>query len=168
MSSDNLPLNPSGEQKAISTVSHETMADSARNKMPVIFDTRTGANILLSIREKVICDAWLQTQSYKKVCDEYEKVIGKKTQYGVIKRYLEKMHVQVYLKNRLNDLGYLNGWTKEKWIKECTLCGQDRGRGHSGTMFYLKLIGQALGYLGGNVFNADNMQINFTQANGER
>lgn len=165
---ENNPLTPTPPTNTQLPVEVEAIASNARNKMPVIFDFKNGNSILLSLREKLICDSWLRTHSYKMVCEEYNKVIGKPTSYGVVKKYLEKPHVQVYLKNRLNDMGFLNGWTKEKWIKECTLCGQDKSRGHAGTMFYLKLIGQALGYLGGMTLNADNMQINILQGNGER
>lgn len=137
-------------------------------KQPILMDEQDEI-IWLSKRETFLAEAFLETRNYYRAAGMLRtKYPGTKTTDCVAKNWLNKPHIQNYLTKRVRQLGICNGMTKERWISEAIQFRDGTKQANSVTVMMHTLIGKALGYLleNKNNFSAENMQINFTQADG--
>lgn len=81
---------------------------------------KTGSQFFLSKTRKIIADTWIETRNYK-VCQERVKAeVKRDVSVSTIRRWLDYPEMQEYIKERFEDLGIFNSWTKEKWIRIMT------------------------------------------------
>ena len=137
-------------------------------RVRVIYDFKSRRGLDLSQRERLVCDVFLNTRSLSFCRGELKRVFKKDVQERSIKKWMEREHVRGYLDSCLLDRGYLNGWTKEKWVRECSERMTSPVKDGIISGFYLKLIGQALGYMEMGINIKDSLvQVRVTQQNGE-
>jgi len=142
----------------------------SNRKFPVVYDYGNKDSINLSMRERYVCDMWLECGNY----DNVMKMVNERFKWRTISnrtvsRWLHSGKVSKYLIRRMEDGAYARGMTKEKWEREAIDFRDGRVKANSTTYLFHKLIGMARGYLVEEkpVFN-NNVQINFTQRDGER
>src|SRR3990167_508856 len=147
-----------------------SMEGMSNPKFPVVYDYNGKGTILLSMRERYVCDKWLELGDYNAVM----RVVNERFKWRTISnrtvsRWLHSGKVSAYLIKRMEDGAYARGMTKEKWEREAIDFRDGRVKANSTTYLFHKLIGVARGYLVEErpVFD-NNIQVNFTQANGER
>jgi len=125
--------------------------------------------ILISKTERFVADKFLDTGSYKE-CDEVLKrdfhVYSKDKAHRMPRAILARDKVKEYMLERLEEKRYMNGWSKERWIKVMTEHLQGVNRLKKGDEYAMKLVGDALGYTNGDVQVNLQVPINFTQADG--
>ena len=73
--------------------------------------------------------------------------------------------MQAYMMEKVEESGVYAGWTKEHWYKVMTDHLSGRVRLKDGDLYGMNLIAKFKGWEQPNQFN-NNVQINFTQANG--
>ena len=151
-------------------------------RVPILVDYRNKTNMVLSLKQKVVVDTYIETQSIKACVEAVNKQFNRKVGPDAVKGWLDKNElVRMFVARRLEDKGFFNNWTKERYVRvlEAMAAGEkevvfDDGmifRFDKTSTFKLKLLGECLGYLkdsqssGG--INAQNVQINFTQADGK-
>lgn len=167
------------EAVAVNRMPEVVRDDSHRSVfVPIIIDYAAKTNMNLSLKEKLACDVWVQTQSFPACSRAIKEKFGISIQPHSIKKWVEKYpSVQGYLARRLQDVGFFNNWTRERYIRAVEAHAQglesmtfDDGqvfKFDKGAHFRLKLLGDALGYNSESVGRTqNNIQINFTQADG--
>lgn len=81
---------------------------------------KTGTQFFLSKTRKILADTWIETRNYR-VCQERVKAeVKRDLSVSTIRRWLDYPETQEYIKERFEDLGIYNSWTKEKWIRIMT------------------------------------------------
>lgn len=141
--------------------------NSGHNRVPIIIDYEKNNVINLSEREKLVADTFIKTRNIAACRRECKKRYWKEPNFTTIKKWLERPHVEQYLTQRWRELGYTNGYTKERWKMELIQYKEGVKKANSATMFCMKLLGLALG-IGKeqvNVMQA-NQVIQFTQGDG--
>lgn|SRR3990167_9639640 len=149
-----------------------TLMARGRARSHVIYDFETRSGIYLSERERFAVDTFLATKSYTETARLLNEKYNSNKSYGGLKVWFARDHVKEYFKVRLEESGYLNGWTKDKWVAECTrrIYSPNVNTDKISKM-YLELIGDALGYTQGGSsvgVKAENIYMDFRQGNGEK
>jgi len=156
------------ETSAITAKGEEHALVQVERGYAPVYIWQTGRTLMLSKREKILADAYLETFSYAQAQKALEKAGAWRWKaHETCARWLRKQHVKDYIADRLKDRGYFNSWTKERWIRIATehLTGDKRLKG--GDLYCMKLIADVMGYDEVNKMNiTQNTQINFTQEDG--
>lgn len=164
-------MNALQSQSSTIPVKEVTTMPMGRAKTYVIYDFEKNLGIYLSDRERMAVDVYLGCFNYAETCRAIKvKYPGFRGNGEALKKWFERDHVREYFKVKLDEKGLTNGWTKEKWVSECTKEMMNPSQASKTRKMFLELLGDALGYMQGSsaVFKADNMQFNFTQADGNR
>lgn len=141
-------------------------------KAPVIPITRdltpayvwkTGRTIFLSKKERIVADAFIATRNYEE-CSQALMKEGWRKSRQTCRRWLEKSHIQDYLKEKFDEAGVYSGWTKEHWFKVMTDHLMGRERLANGDLYGMALIGKYKGWETPAVTQIG--EINIVQANG--
>lgn len=144
------------------------LLESFTAKTPVTYEyKRGGGTIWLSMRERECVEAFLRVRSYSKTAawmrERFKSRMGQET----VKRWLNRSYVVEYVKQRVEDIGLANGWTKEKYLAEWVRRLRDNEDVSSAETYILRNIGEILGYYEAGVKKGEmNFQINFTQMDG--
>lgn len=167
------------EAVAINRDIEKVKEDSHRSvRVPVIIDYSSKTNMNLSLKEKLACDVFVQTQSYSACSRAIKEKFGVSVTGPSIKKWMDtRTNVRGYIARRLQDVGYFNNWTKERWIRAVEAHAQgmesitfedgQEFKFDKGAHFRLKLLGEALGYMSEtNARPSTAIHINFTQADG--
>jgi hypothetical protein len=137
-------------------------SDGKRNRVAG-YSWTTGKAFFISERGKLLAETYLRTQNYAECTREMQK-LGIKRGRPTIVRWMQKPEIKNYIREKLEERGILEAWTKERWMLVMTkhLRGEERLK--PGDLYAMKLIGDVLGVSSPTV--QLNQQINFTQADG--
>lgn len=137
-----------------------------------------GKYLVPSMREKFIVEEYLKCFNYTAVARAYEARFGKKIGYLAISKWMKRGGAAGYLKLRMGEAGVFNRYKgddgKALWLREMLEYREGIKRVDRFTLKIMDMIGQAMGYMdaprvpdANSIFNMENVQINFTDRNGE-
>ena len=104
-----------------------------------------------------------------RVLREWKKKYGGNITQNRLDKWLTYPRVHRYIQKRITDMGYTNGMTRERWMREAIEFRDGVRKLDKQTGFMHKLIGEACGYLETPEQKSGitvNQQINFVQADG--
>jgi len=129
-----------------------------RVKVPV-YSYERGLLMNMSKREKMICDEFVRTRSYKSAGE----VVG--VSERAARHYLKREHVARMVGERLVEGAKAEGWTRERWMAMMSDHLRGDKRLKEGDLYAMKLMATALQIGESQVFNMFNA-VQFTQSNG--
>lgn len=126
----------------------------------------------LSRREKMLVDIWLATGGNVGESVRQLKAVnwrGGKVSAKAIERFLKRTHISIYLKEKIMEKALAEGYDEKKWIAEGIKYKEGKLNDYGMSYHFWKELGKALNFYRGDTNPAmqQNVQINFTQANGE-
>ena len=126
-----------------------------------------GAMLMLSRREQLIADEFVKTRSFSSALRALKPLGWTMPSLPTIQKWLDRPHVKHYMAEQMKDLGYANGYTKERYKRELIEITEGDRQADASKMFAYKLLGVAIGIQEGpKASSTANVQINLTQANG--
>lgn len=105
----------------------------------------------------------------KRTLREWTKKYGGYLTLNRLEKWLSYPRVHRYIQKRVTDMGYTNGMSRERWLREAIEFRDGVRKMDKQTAFMHKLIGEACGYLDTPEQKSAitvNQQINFVQADG--
>lgn len=118
------------------------------------------------VAEKLMVRVWIEERSAKRCIAEIRERLGFDYRVEWVYKAFKKDRVINYLKECLRDKEVAGEITKEKWIREAREYEDGTKTGTKATVFWHKLVGQAMGYMQPDIQVQQNTQVNFTQADG--
>ena len=161
----------------------EQEAAGPRERMQLL--VRTGAKgwrvMPTTERQRFMVEEYMKCYSVEEVArrhnERFAKWKVKPIRGATVKRWLGLERVQAYLKEKLEASGYLNRYKGKDgeaiWMQELLQYREGLKHCSKTTLEIMRMIGLAQGWMRRKEsaeasLNIKNMQINFTQANGEK
>ena len=121
----------------------------------------------ISKTQLIVANEYLKSQKYSECIKAVEKQLNRKISPNGIKGILDDKVVKDYITDKWQEIGYFNGWTKERWVQLMT--GHINGTDNlsQSQLYGMKLVADVLGYGELTKINQNNIQINITQKDGE-
>ena len=106
---------------------------------------KTGRTFYLSKKEWIVAEAYLRSRDYKECSRALDKE-GFKKSWWTCERWLNKVHVRDYLKEKFEERSIFSAWTKEHWMKVVNDHLMGIKRLANGDLYAMRLIGQIKGW----------------------
>ena len=140
---------------------------------PVVMDVKDiyvwkmGRGFQLSKREWCIAETFLKVRNYRECMMVVNKECNSDLSISTVRRWLERPHIKEWLGEQMEERGLMAGWTEGRWLKVVTDHIKGVKRLMVGDLYAMNLIAKVRGFEGGSSLISNNVQINFTQKNGE-
>ena len=137
--------------------------DTSRDRVPFVFDYKSGTAIFPSKREKLLVETWCRSWNYAEcvrvLSDELHCVISPMTAM----RWLKRPHVVEWKDSILKQKALSNGYTREKWMADGIGFQEDKTKVGLHRVIAWKEMGKACGFFESNLLINNNISINFTE-----
>ena len=123
---------------------------------------KEGRTIYLSKKVMVVAEEFIRTRNYAQCARRLKEEMGIEVGWKTCMRWLRHGLHADWMKQRMEELGVYNGWTKERWYKVMTDHVTDVKRMKGGDLYAMKLIAEYKNWGNLSIMN-NNVSINFTE-----
>src|SRR3990167_10955211 len=104
-----------------------------------IYVWESGKGFVLSKREWVIAETFLKSRNYAECCRAVNKECKTDLSVMTVRRWLDRPHIQAWLKEQMEERGLMAGWTEGRWLKVMTDHLQGVKRLMQGDLYAMRL-----------------------------
>lgn len=135
---------------------------------PEVAANHVVGNLAITLPQMRCCQLWIENEgNYSRVSRIYKDKYNVEVSPEKMKTWFGYPQVKSYLEQLMEDKKIAVGETKDKWIADAVRFREGQKLGNAFTPSMHKMIGQAMGYLGGDGPRIDiNQEIRVVQGDG--